>query len=106
MKIKLIGSYVGAVVCGLVVLVAALLVMLQWGNTANFSFFGKNDGDFNTALLMLLCLAFGAVLPWLLKLLLACAMTIGHSRRDTAVIKRAATKAASKQAKPADQVSK
>lgn len=88
---------------GLVVLAAALLVMLQWGNSADFSLFGKNEPSLNTALLMLLCVAFGAALPWLLKLLLACAMAIGHSRRDAAVVNKAATKAASKQSKPADQ---
>ena len=102
MKIKLIGSYVGAVLCGLVVLLAGLLVILQWGNAAHFSLFGKNYDNVNTALLMLVCLAFGAVLPWLLKLLLGCAMIIGQHRRHSSALGKAAAKAVSKQAKPSD----
>ncbi len=102
MNIKLIGAYVGAIGSGLVVLLAALLVMLQWGNHSDFSLFGKNIDDANTALLMLCSVAFGVALLWLLKLLLKCAMVIGHFRRDSAVLGKAAAKAVSKQSAPAD----
>ena len=93
MKIKLIGSYVGAVLCGLVVLLAGLLVILQWGNGADFSLFGKNYDNINTALLMVVCLAFGAMLPWLLKLLLHCVMIIRRQRRQSATISKAVNEA-------------
>ncbi len=97
MKTKLIFAYAGAIVCGLVALAAALLTVLQWGNDAEFSLFGKNLDDMNTALLIVLSMAFGVGLPWLLKGLLSCALMIGHSRRESAALDKAVAKSASKQ---------
>jgi len=97
MKVKLIGAYAGAIVGGLVILIAALLVILQWGNDSSFSFFGKNMTP-NTALLILASVAFGVLLPWVLKLLLHCAMQIGQHRREVAALNKAVMKAAGKAA--------
>lgn len=102
MKAKLVGAYVGAVFSGLVVLLAALLVILQWANTSKFLLFGKDTFP-NTALLILGCVAFGALLPWLLKLLLNCAMIIGHHRRESAALGKAAAKAVTRQSAPTNQ---
>ena len=102
MKAKLVGAYIGAVVCGLVVLAAALLVILQWANTTKFLLFGKDTFP-NTALLIIGCVAFGALLPWLLKLLLNCAMIIGHERRKSVAFGKAAAKAVTKQSATTDQ---
>jgi len=102
MNIKLVGAYVGAVFSGLVVLLAALLVILQWANTSKFLLFGKDTFP-NSALLILGCVAFGALLPWLLKLLLHCAVTIAQRQRQSAALGKAAAKAVTKQSTPTNQ---
>ena len=102
MKAKLVGAYVGAVFSGLVLLAAALLVILQWAVSSEFSLFGKPT-TVNTALLILGCVVFGALLPWLLKLLLSCAMIIGQRRRESAALGKAAAKAVTRQSAPTNQ---
>jgi len=54
---------------GLVIAAMIVIVVLQWGNTANFSAFGKNIYNANTALLMAISGAGGVVfvlLAWVL----------------------------------------
>ena len=99
---KLIGAYIGAVFSGLVILVAVLLGFLQWGVSSEFSLFGKPVAV-NTALLILACVVFGALLPWLLKMLVHCITTIGQCRRESAKLNKAAAKAVVQQSTPTDQ---
>lgn len=63
-------AYVAIVTSGLVLLAAAILVILQWGNKTVFSLFGKNYGTntdaqagLNTAL-VILCSAVGGLVIW------------------------------------------
>jgi len=87
MKTKLIKSYLLVVICGLVLLAAALLVILQWGNSSSFSLFGKNygqntPGGVNTGLIMICCLVAGPLLIVLGKTLLRSAVVIWQERRS------------------------
>ena len=68
MKLAKIWAYVRIVLSGLFLLVVVILLALQWGNQANFSFYGRNT-TMNTALLMLLSGLGGMVLAamvWML----------------------------------------
>ncbi|HAU38006.1 MAG TPA: hypothetical protein DCX07_09865 [Phycisphaerales bacterium] len=81
MSFKTLFGYVLVVVCGLLILAAALLVVLQWQLRADFNLFGKPlsirvvqesgklVGGVNTGLLMLLSAAGGIVMVWVVKLL-------------------------------------
>ena len=60
MNFRKIKGYVLLGVGGLVLVAAAVLVLLQWGNTAELSVFGKNT-QANTLLLMLCSAAGGLV---------------------------------------------
>ena len=95
MNMKLIKGYTLTVVSALVVLAVGVLVSLQWGNSANFSFYGKNfsvddDGGVNTAILMLCSAGGGVVIIVVLWTLLKGigAIRKGHRlARQTRVIK-------------------
>jgi len=86
MKLSLLKGYVQAIVSGLIILAAVLLVALQWDQVAGFSLFGKrydivvvNDdvrGGVNTALLMLFSAIGGVVLYFLVKVLFHGALTL------------------------------
>ena len=99
MSMKLIGAYVTAALSGLVALAAALLIVLQWGNTGDFSLFGKNVKA-PTALIMLGSIAFGAAMPYLIKLLWRSSQTIRRHRQAGDAIRKAAEQAVG-QASPA-----
>jgi len=80
MNFKTVRAYIITVVCGLVLLAAVLLVILQWGNPAEFSLYGKNyslrfqkDGSAGGILLFYVC-----------KLLVWGIRTIVRSRRAAA----------------------
>jgi uncharacterized integral membrane protein len=60
MLLKKINGYVLTIVSGLVLLASALLLALQWGNTCQFSLYGKNI-TVNTGLII----ACSAVAGWL-----------------------------------------
>ena len=75
MKLK---AYVSVTVGGLVLAAAALLVILQWANVAEFSVYGYNlsvnwesgprpTGGINTALLILCSAVGGVALWWLIR---------------------------------------
>jgi hypothetical protein len=82
MSVKRVKGTVLVVVSGAVILAAGLLIVLQWGNPAEFSLYGKNysirvqeDGKtategVNTGLLMLCSAAGGVLLLWMTKVLL------------------------------------
>jgi len=82
-----IGSYISAVACGIILLAAAVLVVLQWGNRSSFSLFGKNYGEnpsggVNTGLLMILCVAAGPLLLILVKTMVRSALAIRRDRKQ------------------------
>jgi len=79
MNYRTFRGYVQAVVSGLVILAAALLVVLQWGNVSAFSLYGKNT-QLNTGVLMLCSLAGGVVLYWLVRAFLRGALAIRRGR--------------------------
>jgi hypothetical protein len=67
MSVERIKGYLLTVVGGLPVLAAVVLVTLQWGNSAEISFFGKIV-PVNIALLMALSALCGVVFVWLVKI--------------------------------------
>ena len=93
MTVKVIASYVAAVVAGLIIIAAGILLGLQWGNDCVFSLFGKNT-VMNTALALLLAVVFGVLLPFLLRLLWGSFKTIHGYRQFSGTVQRAADKAA------------
>jgi hypothetical protein len=84
---------VAAVLTGLVVIAAGILLGLQWGNDCEFSLFGKSM-EMNTALALLLAIVFGVMLPFLLRLLWVSFKTINRARQFSTSVQRAADKAA------------
>lgn len=82
MSVKRVKGTVLVVVSGAVILAAGVLIVLQWGNPAEFSLYGKNysirfqeDGKtategVNTGLLMLCSAAGGVLVFWMTKVLL------------------------------------
>ena len=89
MPFSKIKSHVLVAICGLVLLAVLLLLILQWGNTSAFSFFGKSygtstPGGVNTGLIMLACLVGGPVLLWLGKILFDHSMQIYRHRSAVA----------------------
>lgn len=86
MKIQTLKSYFVLALTGVVILAAMVLVVLQWGNSAPFSFYGKNypnesAGGVPLILLMLACLVAGPILLWLGRAMFAAALDIHKSRR-------------------------
>jgi len=65
MKTKLLAVHIAAALLGLALVGLTLLVILQWGNTCSFSLFGQNREP-NTALVLVVALVVGAILPLLL----------------------------------------
>ncbi len=64
MNVNLLKGYVLVVLSGLILLAAALLVILQWGNQAKLSLYGKNV-EVNTFALVLCSAAGGIVIVFL-----------------------------------------
>ena len=80
MKFK---AYVSVIVGGLVTLASAVLIVLQWGNDATFSLYGRNM-IVNTLVLML-CTAVGGVVMWFtLRLLLRGILALNRARKADA----------------------
>ncbi len=102
MPFNKIKSHILVTICGIALLAVLILLILQWGNTSAFSFFGKSygtsaPGGVNTGLIMLACLVGGPILLWLGKILFSHSMQIYRHRS-------AAEKAARQQAKITDDV--
>ncbi len=102
MPFSKIKSHILVTVCGIALLAVFILLILQWGNTSAFSFFGKSygtstPGGVNTGLIMLACLVGGPVLLWLGKILYSHSMQIYRHRTAVA-------KATSEQTKIAEEV--
>ena len=62
MKLAAVKFYLMIVVSGLVLLAGVVLVVLQWGNQADFSLYGKNMKSLTWALI--LASAVGGLVVW------------------------------------------
>lgn len=93
MNVQSVKGYVLVILSGLVILAAALLVILQWGNPAEFSLYGKNysiskqedggaTGGVNTALLMLCSAAGGLLLFWTAKVMIRGIGALRRGRKE------------------------
>lgn len=84
MNTKLIKGCTLTVISGLVIVAAGILVILQWGNNANFSLYGKNlegENAVNTAILILCSAGGGVVIVVMLWMLLKGIRDIGKGRK-------------------------
>jgi len=91
MIMQSIKGYVLVVLSGLVILAAALLIILQWGNPAEFSLYGRNysihlqdakaTGGVNTGLLMLCSAAGGVLLVRMGKMMVHGVIALRRARR-------------------------
>lgn len=68
MNLQAIKGWVLVGLSGLVILLCVVLVGLQWGNQAKFSFYGQNR-DVNTLVLMAGCVLGGMLLWAMLRVL-------------------------------------
>ena len=82
MNVNLFKGYVQVVLSGLVIFAATVLVILQWGNHAKFSLYGKNVPQANTAILMLTSAAGGLALWFLAKMMIRGVGTLRRGRRQ------------------------
>lgn len=106
MRFKTVQGYVLVVVVGLLIAAGAILVILQWGNTANFSLYGKNM-VYNTAGVVIGSMIAGVVLIPLLKLFFHGIKDIRSGRMQEKVdrideLEKQQRKAAAKEEKAAD----
>ena len=86
MKPGIVKSYILVVLTGLIMLAAALLVILQWGNSSSFSVYGKNFGEntpggLNTGLIMVCCLVAGPAVLGLCKIMIRSGLEIRRHRK-------------------------
>jgi len=84
MRLAMIKAYLQVICGGLIILAVAVLVLLQWGNTAAFSFYGKNIKDVNTALLVLASAVCGLALWWIVRWFTEGVRSLVRSRRQAA----------------------
>ena len=82
MNLNLFKGYVLVVLSGLVILAAAILVALQWGNRGDFSLYGKNIPDASTAVVVLTSAAGGVVLLYLAKVMARGISALRKGRRE------------------------
>ncbi len=88
MSAKNISSYLQVILTGAVLLAAAMLVILQWGNTTGVTMYGPLV-TVNTAILMLCSAAAGVVLLWLAKIFFRGAGAVRRARKAAAAAKPA-----------------
>ncbi len=80
MNANLLKGYVFVLVSGVLILAGVVLVILQWGNAANFSLYGKNIPNANTGLIMLCSAVGGIMLLILAKMMLGGALALRRGR--------------------------
>jgi hypothetical protein len=80
MKLAAVKLYVVVVLSGLILLAGLVLLILQWGNRAAFSLYGRNTQP-RTWLLVLASAVAGAVAWWLIKVLWRGAAGLRRLRR-------------------------
>ena len=104
MQFNSLKGYFLAIPSGLVLLAAALLVVLQWGNAAEFSLYGKNFsvhltdggkviGGVNTTLLMIFSAAGGVVMVLVGKMMVRGLMALRRAGRSAKASAKASPKA-------------
>ncbi len=81
MNFNTVKGYVLVILSGLVLLAAVLLVVLQWGNMAAFSVYGRNT-QINTALLIVFSLIGGPILFFLIWVLYCGVRDLLRGRRE------------------------
>ena len=81
MRIQSVKGYVLTIGCGLLIAAGAVLVILQWGNTARFSLYGKNQ-TYNTALVMVGSILGGMALIPLVKLFIHGVKAVRRGRME------------------------
>jgi uncharacterized integral membrane protein len=83
MNLNLLKGYVLVILSGAVILAAAILVTLQWGNKTRFSLYGKNIDDANTLVVMVGSAVAGVVLLFMIKMMIRgmLALRRGHRQR-------------------------
>ena len=79
MRLTIVKAYLQAILGGLIILAVVVLVLLQWGNTGAFSFYGKNIRDANTALASA---AGGLAMWWIVKWFAGGVRVLVKSRRQ------------------------
>ena len=84
MRWTIVKAYLQAILGGLIILAVVVLVLLQWGNTGAFSFYGKNIRNANTALLVLASAAGGLAMWWIVKWFADGVRVLVRSRRQAA----------------------
>lgn len=89
MGAKNISSYLQVILTGAVLLAAAMLIILQWGNTTGVTMYGPLV-KVNTAILMLCSAAAGVVLLRLVKIFFRGAGAVRRARKAAAAAKPAA----------------
>ncbi len=82
MRFTIVKAYLQAILGGMIILATTVLLLLQWGNTATFSFYGKNIKDANTAVLMLASAAGGLGMWWIIKWFVVGVRVLIKSRRQ------------------------
>jgi hypothetical protein len=83
MGAKNISSYLQVILTGVVLLAAAMLVILQWGNATDVTMYGPLV-KVNTAVLMLCSAGAGIVLLWMVKVFFRGAGTLRRARKAAA----------------------
>ena len=85
MNWRVLRSYLFVLVTGPILLALVLLVVLQWGNTCSFSFYGKNLDKLSMVALIIGCLVAGAIAPRLVVMFLRSYRDVQRHRRQKEV---------------------
>lgn len=84
MNVNVFKGCVLVVFSGLIILAGVLLAALQWGNTGNFSLYGKNIPDARMWLVMVCSAAGGILLVLMVRVLIRGIAALRRGRRDAA----------------------
>ena len=81
MNLQTLKGYVLVVLSAAVLLAVLVLILLQWGNVADFSLYGRNM-KLNTALLIALSAAAGVLIHMVSRLLIYAVRCVLAGRRE------------------------
>ncbi len=70
MKLDTFKGYAMVSFSGIIFIAAVVLLVLQWGNKADFSLYGKNFADVSTAVVIINAMIAGAAFVWLAPMLI------------------------------------
>lgn len=82
MNWRIFRSYLFVLVTAPILLALVLLIVLQWGNTCTFSFYGKNLDKFSMVGLIAGSLIAGAIAPKLIAMFLRSFRDVQRHRRQ------------------------